>query len=500
MIVEAHYKWNGDLSNYKRENSFIPIDPGNTDFQEIQKLISEGNCTVLEPLVGSVYRSYDKHGLFSGYRTRFGFVPDDNKNPLLKLIKKQILDGSCTVIDPKMQPALEMRPNLSKLIFPVILDAPWPFIQDKFHSEFCYSSNQKSTKYAYQFTIRNLPEKTSYIYQSLLEDYQIDKPDLIPGPKLQFGLIEIEVPISRLRKLFFEQKNNGTESMNSMISDMLDQHYLETQRKKSEGPDISWLISNAHNYTKHFVVEFSNQVIEAFRTEFGKSAIQYLPEIRLNQDMLVMGCNESGVLSLQSHTSCRSHSFDLNGEWHPSSLIRYEERNQSATYYQETALQRVSEMIQFGFHVEALGPLNAFLEVIFHWALLSSIHDNQIYSEWLKKIGHRVRLEILELIANSNLNAYIFNTKFKENILNAKQIYKHRNDYIHTLNLPEITGRLTLIDRRKLELLFNSFLDHHERNQFFIRISAIAENQYSTKEIIVNEIQRRLEATQKNLL
>lgn len=494
MIVEAQYKWNGDLSSYKRENSFIPIDPGNADFQEIQKLISEGSCTVLEPSIGTIYRTYDKYNLFSGYRTRFGFVPDSSNNPLLRLINDQIIDGRCIIIDPKAQPLIEPRHKLSKLIFSVVLDAPWPFVQDRFHGELGYSSIQKSIKYPYHFTVSNLPQKTSNVYQSLFENYQIDKPDLIPGSKLQFGLIEIEVPIGRLKKLFFEEKNNGDILMNAMILEMLEQHYLETRRNKSDGPDISWLISNTHNYAKHFVVEFSNQVIEAFRIEYGESAIQYLPETKLNQNMLVMGYTESGVINLHSYISSRSHSFDLNGEWSATSLLRYEQRNQSPNYYQETALRRVSEMIELGFHVEALAPLNAFLEVIFHWALFNPIRNDQIHSEWLKRIGHLGRLEILELIANSNLDVNIFNAQFKKTISNAKNIYKHRNDYVHTLNLPEITGRLTLIGRRKLELLFHNFLDHHERNQFFIRISVIAEDQYHTREIIINEIQRRIEA------
>jgi hypothetical protein len=88
MIVEAQYNWRGVLTGYRQENSSIPLDPRNSDFQKIQQALNQGACVVAEPTLGNIHKACDRHGEFSGYFTRFGFVPVYQDSHLLRLLSR----------------------------------------------------------------------------------------------------------------------------------------------------------------------------------------------------------------------------------------------------------------------------------------------------------------------------------------------------------------------------------------------------------------------------
>jgi len=240
----------------------------------------------------------------------------------------------------------------------------------------------------------------------------------------------------------------------------------------------------------HFIVEFCNHVIEAFRREYGNVLISYLSEKNADFKTVVLGYSESGSARLQTLiVGSQNRSFNLSGEWPLSNLLRYEEEARSMNFYQRTALARVSEMVRLGFHAEALGPLNAFFEVAVRWALASCVRDSSKHYEFVMKMGHKPLLDILDSIANAQLNIHLFDDKFKERLLTVRAIYKHRNYYLHTLQLPDITGRLTLMDRRRLETQFHGFLDVWEQNQFFMRLNSIADDKNAIRRVAMDEIE-----------
>lgn len=495
MIVEAQYKWNGELSGYRDGDRSIPLDPGNVDFQTIQRAMSDGKCSLTEPPLGEISQANDRHGQFSGYHTRFGFVPSYRNSHLLKLIDEQLVDGRCTVADPVKQLKVDPEFKLQKLVFSTILEQPWSHISGDFFGEFPYASHAKSEKRSFRFSIKNILSSSSDKFQLLLEKHKIETGFPFSFSPTQFGVIEIEVPITELKRLFKGEQHLIEAWMLPFHADLLEQHFAQTRRKPSEGPDIGWLISHVNLYMGHFVVEFCNHVIEAFRREYGHIPVPYLSEKNAGIKTVVLGYSESGSARLQTLVGgTQNHTFNLSGEWPSSSLLRYEEETRSISFYQRTALVRVSEMVRLGFHAEALGPLNAFFEVAVRWALASCVRDSAKHYEFVVKMGHKPRLDILDSIANAQLDSYVFDDKFKERLITVRAIYKRRNYYLHTLQLPDITGRLTLMDRRRLETQFHGFLDAWEQNQFLMRLTSIADDKDAIRRVAMNEIEKRMPA------
>jgi hypothetical protein len=491
MVIEAQYNWKGKLAGYRRGESFIPLDSGNRDYQEIQQAIANSECHINEPTLGDIVREFDRHGNFSGYRTRFGFVPDHQNNYLFKLINEQIKDGRCSVVEP---PPVEPLPKLDKLIFSMILEQPWPHIRADFHGELSYPLNSQLDRRSFRFTLKNLPSESCDKLDLLLKHRNIVS-NLPQGlSALKFGVIEIEVPIKELRRLFKEERPIVQAWLSPFLEDILDQHYVQTRRRKSEGPDIGWLIHNVNVYMGHFVVEFVNQVLDAFWMEYGQSPVPYISEGDVGSNCIVIGCTASGDSRLQILTWNSKHSRELEGEWHLTSLQRYEQEARSDDFFKWTALRRVAEMVRLGFHAEALAPLNAFLEVIINGTLARCVLGSVSHYTCVTNLGHGRRLDIIDAIFDSQIsqqvNLHIFNDDFRNKLNDVREIYKYRNYYVHSLKLPNSMGRLSLKERRKLEALFHNFVDCHEQSQFFWRLDSIANDRDSIRRTAMNEIER----------
>lgn len=489
MIFEAQYNWRGVLTSYRRENTFIPLDPRNAEFQQVQQALNQGTCVVAEPTLGDIHKACDRYGQFSGYFTRFGFVPIYQDSHLLRLIREQIKDGRCSVLEP---PENLDKPefDLEKLVLCTVLEQPWPHLKGPFRGELAYASNKLSAERMYRFTIKNNPVTTTDKLQLLLADHHIKNDWLTSHSPLQFGVLEIELPIPSLLPLFMGERNLVPSWMSANLADMLEQHYAQTRRKPSQGPDISWLIGHIGQYVGHFVVEFSNHVIDAFKWEYGfqDRPMQPLIEGNTGSNPIIIGYATDGSTRLQSMTLIPGHSHALIGEWHRNSLQRYQEKTKSPVFLHATALERVSEMVKLGFHPEALAPLNAYLEVAIKWALWSCVKNSQDTAAAVLGLGHMRNLEILRVISESKHNLVLFDEDFKTHVTSAKAIYKNRNLYVHAMQLPDVTGRMTLGKRREIEALFHGFLDISQRDQFLIRLQHIAEDTDVIRKIVIGSI------------
>lgn len=492
MIIEAQYKWNGELSGYRDADRYIPLDAKNSDYQNIQQAIVDGSCTVAEPLLGQISIASDRHGEFSGYHTRFGFVPNYLSSHLLSLIDEQLADGRCTVAIETAELKGPPQTKLHKLIFSTILDQHWTNVSGEFFGELPYASHANSEKRHFKFSINNLPYSSSDKLQLLLEKHAVKKGLSFSVFPAQFGVIEIQVPVAELRRLFKGEQHLIDACMLPFHADLLNQHFAQTRRKRAEGPDIFWLISHANLYMGHFVAEICNKVIEAFSMEYGHVSIPYISGKADRYKTVVLGCSDAGETSLQTFSGNQSRDFDLSGEWHSSSLLHYEEQIKSLGFHQKTALARVSEMVRLGFHAEALGPLNAFFEVVIRWALATCVMDSTKHLQLVEESGHGARLDILVSIVSEQQNSYACDCYFKERLEKVKAIYKHRNYYLHTLQLPNLAGRLTLINRRRLEELFHGFIDVWEQNQFFMRLNTIAGDTDAIRATAKRAIDKRL--------
>ena len=490
MFIEAQYNWLGELTSYRRENCFIPCDPNNSDFQKIQMALSQGTCQVIEPKLGVVHNAYDRNQQFSGYWTRFGFVSADQDNHLFRLVKEQIANGTCSISESSRKP-VKATLNLDKLVLCTFFEQSWPHLTGPFSGELAYAAHESRAERNYRFTIKNLPSVQNDKLQLLLADHQVNIELPASSFPLCFGVIEIEVPVLGLKHLFMGERKLVPSWMASALTDTLEQHYAQTRRKRSEGPDISWLIEHIGLYSGHFFVEFTNHVIDAFKREYGYQdrPMPYLTEGNTGSNPIVIGCLEDGNTRLLSMFAIPNQSYGLAGEWGRGSLGRYQDATKSLSFLYQTALSRVSEMVRLGFHPEALATLNAYLEVVIQSALVRCVRDDRNHMKVVGGLGHRKRLDVLSTIAESKHAPILFNNDFKARVASAVAIYNNRNSYVHAMKIPDVAGRMKLEDRRKMEALFQGFLDHMEQNQFLMRLQAIAEDSDVVRKIVVREIQ-----------
>jgi hypothetical protein len=494
MIVEAQYNWRGELNSYRRENSFIPLDPRNSDFHQIQVALDQGTCEVVEPELGIVHKAYDRNQQLSGYLTRFGFVPIDQDNYLYRLIKEQITDGRCSISDSSGN-TVEVPSKLERLVLCTIFDQPWPHLRGPFTGELAYASHESCVERDYRFTIKNLPSVATDKLQLLLADHQANDNLPITCFPLQFGVIEIDLPVRGLKHLFMGERKMVPSWVAPALKDSLEQHYAQTRRKPSEGPDVGWLINHIGLYSGHFFVEFTNHVIDAFKREYGNHdrPMPYLTEGNAGSNPIVIGHLEDGSARLQRLASISSQRQMVVGEWDRGSLRRYQDETKSSTFLFKNALSRVSEMVRLGFHPEALTTLNAYLEVVIRWALTNCVKNNPLHISIVVNLGHRKRLDILGAIAKSKHAPHIFDDDFRARVVSAEAICKNRNSYVHAMQLPDVVGRLKLEERRKMEALFHGFLDYFEQNQFLIPLQFIADDTDVVRKIVIKAIQEKKE-------
>lgn len=491
MKVEAKYNWRGELVGYRRDNSHIPLDYSNTDFREIQDAISSGHCKVDEPTLGNITRAFDRNGICSGYNTAFGFVSTQNDSRLTKLIAEQIDDGRCVIINAPEPLCIDESLKVFALNFCVMLERPLPHITAEFHGEMSYSSNEKKTPRTFEFNLKNLPiEQPCSKLNLVFSHYKVETLPHINSDLLQFGVIEVKVPVDQLRWLFQGERQLTHKLNYQFLHDLLAQHYAMTGRKPSEGPDIEWLINNVSNYLQHFIVEFCNRALEAFNYEYGQLPQPYVSEQIYRSNIIVFGCSKSGKVQLQNLSLRNNHSFSLSGEWSHYSIIRFQEESTTGDYLRKIALRRVSDMMQLGLHAESLALINSFLEVTIKKILRWATPIDSEYRKISESVGYKRCLEILEKIAEEHSNKIMFNESFAVSLKGIKNIYRQRNIYIHALELDEHIGRLTLSKRRLIESMLSEFIDIHRQQQFLMRLDFIVRDTDESHKIIHRELKK----------
>ena len=98
--------------------------------------------------------------------------------------------------------------------------------------------------------------------------------------------------------------------------------------------------------------------------------------------------------------------------------------------------------------------------------------------------------EIMKLIKSINALAKS-NFKYGEPYRkSAEKIYKHRNDYLHSFQLPEASVFMTNITRIELESLMNPFIQSHESGLFLSFLDGYRGNK-DVQEIICREISKK---------
>ncbi len=470
MNVTAIYNWRGHLTGYRRDNTFIPIHEGNSDYQIIKQEIINGICIVNEPDLSEVTETYNQKGKLSGYRWNGIFVPIDDNNRNYQVVKKAIQEGTCKVDKPKFENLNIQALKIKSIIFCVFFDQSWQHLTDYYDGKIPYRSNSKATYADYNFRLINLPVSNQLNGADLLlEKYKISNEEFPIQFPIKSGVLELEVPIDRLLKLFRNEKQLIEEDTAIFLEDCLSQHLAESGRASS-GPDIVWLISFAHRYLENFIMEVGNRIIEAYTKEYGGLPVGYIDRQKIYQEMILINKNKNDSFSTGTFfLSAKPNFFNLSGNWQQNhTLLQVSQPEKYPTHPQDFALQRVRMLVKAGWHMEALCLLNAFLEVNVKTALYHCMKSDYEAQKTILTMNHRQLLEILQKVAKSTEGNLLFGKDYMSRVENAIEIYRHRNDYVHNLTLPENEQSLTVKQRRALESLMYGFIDVFESGRWFM--------------------------------
>jgi hypothetical protein len=468
MNVTAIYNWKGHLTGYKRNNTFIPIDEGNRDYQIIQEEIANGTCIVDEPEIGEVTETYNQQGNLSGYRWNGVYVPIDENNRNYQLVKKAIEEDYCTVNKPFLDKSYVSALKIETIIFCPFFDQPWQHITDSEEGKITYRSHSKASYLDYDFRLINIqPSKNINGAKLLFEKHNISN-ELFPIEfPIKSGVLEFEVPVKHLLKLFRNEKQLLEEDKANFLEDCLSQHLVESGRASQE-PDQSWLISFAKIYLENFVMEVGNRIIEAYTREYGTLPIGYIDKWKVHQETIVINKNRNGVFSIGNFGLQGKQSFNLSGGWRSNqSLRQVSQPEKYPTHPQAHALQKVRMLIKLGLHMEELCLLNAFIEVNVKTVLYHCMKSEHEAQKTILKMNHRQRLEILQKISKVTECNILFGNDYISRVKSAIEIYKHRNDYVHDLTLPDNQQNLTVKQRQGIERLMHGFIDVFESERWF---------------------------------
>jgi len=461
--VTRAFNWKGELTGYRVENSFIPLDERNVDARALAERIAAGECVVLDPQIKLAFPVHDKKGTLTGYDTDAGFIPADPNNALFKILRRAIENRSCELGQENL---IDAPPKITALIFCIHFARPWPHLVGPLWRNWEYRPTENSHLREFRITILNLPAEPDDLLQHIATSLESSEPtglyQLIP---LRNGLLEIEIPVASLGALFRGERTVGFGWISDHLEDSLQRELVRSGRSTRDGPGIEWLLVHAREYLSRAIVDITNGVISAFCREYGGNIVGYLTEEAFHRSTFVFATRENASNTFYSLNVQPAHSFQLQGEWRvrPLTPASIELNRQLNT---DGALLRIRGLIEAGFPHEALSVANAYLEIIAMPVALAAINGDQEAARAVIASGYRDRLEIIESTAVAEPKGYIADALLKF-IQVAKSIYPHRNDYMHDLRSVEHEYWRTVDVDRQARILLAPLLDVFEMRVWF---------------------------------
>ena len=455
------FNWKGEHTGYRIDQTFVPLDQGNSDARALSVKIAEGVCALVDPEINRAVPTYDRKGAVTGYDTDLGFVPAVQNNALFKILEPALKDGSCKLSEPECVIA---APKITDLIFCIPFDRPWPHLVGEFWRSWKYRPNDNSDWRDFAIKLSNLPSESKDLCTLIIKALGATQPPgLLTGRQLlplKRGVLEVEVSVTSLRPLFKGERAAGFGWKHDYLEDLFQQDLSRSGRTAREGPSIEWLLAYAQQYLSRAVVDVTNGVINAFRREYGGNSIGHLSEDDLERAALVFARRKDASRVLHSLKFQPIQDFQLQGEWRerPATPATVELNRQLNT---EGALLRIRGLIDAGFPLEAISVANAYLEMIALPLALAVTVGNGDAQEAVIRAGHRGRLEIINAAAVAEPKGYIFDA-LRTFMTTAEAIYPHRNDYMHELRSREHDYWRTVDQERQAKRLLNSLLDYFE--------------------------------------
>ena len=469
------YDWRGRHTGYRTENTSIPADPGNSHFRRIQAAIKEGKCKEIEPEIAHATRTFSHSGELTGFDTNLGFVPNDSSNTLFRILETSVSAGRCAIIDPSQIEAPSDE-KIKTLIVCILFQRSWPHLTGTFARIFAYRSSSNSNPVDLLVRLRNVPaDDPPSTVDLVLQAHRVSDKMKTNALPLQAGVLEIEIPVFHLQKLFRMERHRLDQELFPFLDEMLAEHLARSGRTVHRGPDLLWLIMHAPYFLGRLAASLGNTVIRTFIMEWGGVPPGHIREDILHQRCVILGRRIDGRLQWRGGGIGPPRSFSLSGPWpdHGAAIQEALDPEANPLGHRKHIPTRVRQMADAGFGMEAIALLNAFLEVFVREALNAAVFPNVSAMKAVNRIGHRTRLEILRKLHKADIEQRFNNQTFGQTLALAKEIHERRNDYLHNLALPNQENWLSADGDREIMRLIRAFTDASEQMHRFALLGTL---------------------------
>ena len=288
MIATKVYNWHGKLIGYNCDEnySWIPVEPTLHGYRELMQKITDGNCVLQEPQITNVQKAYNREAVFNGYMYCDMFIPLDNTNHLYNLIESRIKSGICIVTEPTRH----VTASIKKFIVCVTFRTAWQSLKSTYEADLCYPINDNATSYNYHVRFFNMPISNTNELELLNQHYSIngDYSSFASEPRFYVAVLEVTIPIDRLKHIFRIQKKFNM--LSDYILDVYNMHMQHTGRSQREGPDIGWLIQHFNDYSFDPIADIGNRAIDAISLEGWEEEPKYISRKYFSTNHIVYKC------------------------------------------------------------------------------------------------------------------------------------------------------------------------------------------------------------------
>lgn len=360
------------------------------------------------------------------------------------------------------------------------------FSEDSLKASVPYQGHKDATALNIEITLVNLFSKTKLtIEDEYLRSMSIDVGRPIGNKGIEGSVLEIEIPVSSLHKLYKAEKSLINPILSDHFNEQVDVH-LRTTGRGGKGPEINFLISEAHTFLARLITTITNETARAFTAEFGGQPPLYYTEMDWLRSTIVLnnidGKRNIHRIFLQSPGSgvqidSRSLQFAVN---------RSIDTDLPFKVRRSDALRRVEQMYRAGFGFEAVTLSHTVLEVEIKDAVrygVSSEAANRIDG----MLGGRLAT-LLKIVSSEGPNDILRLPLFIELIDLFDQITDIRNAYVHRLEIKMDKYWSATDVSRRIEEIVKKISDPHWRDT---RIGLIYEF-YSKDQAMIDLIEKEV--------
>src|SRR5262249_31628689 len=157
-------------------------------------------------------------------------------NRLFQILDENLKTETCQMKEPPAEKSFFSETEA--VIVCVIFNRAWPNIGGPFERIFPYRSAADIPSRDLRIRLRNLPNDQDAMRDKdlIFKEYGIDIFKHPIGSPIQAGVLEVEIPVRELPKLFRSEHHRLEPWMRSVVEDELQQHYVRTGRSPSRGP------------------------------------------------------------------------------------------------------------------------------------------------------------------------------------------------------------------------------------------------------------------------